>query len=155
VTESKLDEYYNKFRGSSEEAEELLQLYEQHDGDMDTVFEYLPCSEVALDSHRFMGALEEAIKEQKVPKTKHYTSWCVAIFLAVSPTQRSRKPADSRQPVSLLCEATLLTAMSAVRLAAHTDGAESRRVPYDIVIDKILSMAHHCRAGTRAELTLC
>lgn len=75
MTDAKLDEYYNKFRGSEEEAAELLVLYKQHEGDMDTVFEYLPCSEVALDSHRFMETLEGAIEKKKVSKTKQYTSW--------------------------------------------------------------------------------
>lgn len=77
VTDSKLDEYYNTFRGSAGEEQELLQLFEQHEGDMDAVFEYLPCSEASKDSHRFMAALEGALREHKIVKTRKYSSWCV------------------------------------------------------------------------------
>ena len=49
------------FRGSEEEAQELLQLYQQHRGSMPKVFEWLVCSDPALDSHRFMDTIDAAI----------------------------------------------------------------------------------------------
>jgi DnaJ family protein C protein 9 len=50
-----------KYRGSEEEQQELLQLYEKHKGSMPRVFEWLMCSDPERDSHRFMDAIEAAI----------------------------------------------------------------------------------------------
>jgi DnaJ homolog subfamily C member 9 len=75
ITDEKLDDYYNSFRGSTSEASELLELYERFDGNMKSVVEYLPCSNPDLDSHRFMDSIDAAIKEGKVTSHPSYVKW--------------------------------------------------------------------------------
>lgn len=45
-------------------------LCRQHAGNMDRVFEWVICSEPALDSHRFMDAVEAAIKDGELETNK-------------------------------------------------------------------------------------
>lgn len=52
ITEDKLVQYHNRFRGSTDEAHELHELYQRFDGKMSHVMAYLPCCDEAIDSHR-------------------------------------------------------------------------------------------------------
>jgi DnaJ homolog subfamily C member 9 len=76
VTDERLDAYHQSFRGSEEERQELLELYQRMDGDMKKVMEWLPCSDVKLDSHRFLDAISAAIKAGEVKQTAAYRAWC-------------------------------------------------------------------------------
>jgi hypothetical protein len=76
VTDDRLDAYHQSFRGSEEERKELLELYERMDGDMKKVMEWLPCSDVKLDSHRFLDAISAAIKAGEVKQTAAFRAWC-------------------------------------------------------------------------------
>jgi DnaJ homolog subfamily C member 9 len=76
VTDERLDTYYNSFRGSDAERKELLQLFERMSGDMKKVMEWLPCSEPALDSHRFMDAINAAIEAGDAKQSPTYKQWC-------------------------------------------------------------------------------
>lgn len=87
VTEETLDDYQTSFRGSDQERTELLELYQRMNGDMKKVMEWLPCSEPAVDSHRFMDALDAAIEEGDIKSTEAYRKWCKKVL-------RTRRPSD-------------------------------------------------------------
>ena len=91
VTDEELDSYYNSFRGSAAETEELLELFTRHGGDIVKVFEYLPCSEPALDSHRFMDTVRTAISDGKVESSKKFTTWSKKVA-STQPPKNPLKP---------------------------------------------------------------
>jgi DnaJ family protein C protein 9 len=53
----------DKYRGSEEEASDLLETYSSMQGKMKKVFDRVICSDEQLDSHRFMDMIEEAIEQ--------------------------------------------------------------------------------------------
>ena len=75
VEEADLDAYEDAFRGSAEEEGELLELHARFKGDMDAVFDWLPCSDPARDAHRFAGAVRAAVKEGEVAASKAFDAW--------------------------------------------------------------------------------
>lgn len=79
MTPETIDEFFDTYRGSESERDDLLALYKEHDGNMPLVFEFMMCSDDALDSHRFMDAIDAAIKQGV---------WCGYYFLAPCSTQQ-------------------------------------------------------------------
>jgi DnaJ homolog subfamily C member 9 len=92
VTDEKLDDFHNKYRGSKDEQKEMLELYVRFKGNMKTVFDYLPCSDPDLDSHRFMDAVDASIEADKVEAYSIYTKWKKKI-------QKTERPKDPLKPV--------------------------------------------------------
>jgi DnaJ family protein C protein 9 len=88
IKPDKLDAFYNSYRGSTDEKDELLGFYSKFKGDMNVVFEYLPCSDAALDSHRFMDLIDEAISGGDAESFKVYEKWRKGI----SKKQRPKNP---------------------------------------------------------------
>lgn len=91
ITDEKLDGFHNSYRGSADEGAELLQFYERFEGNMGMVFEFLPCSEPAVDSHRFMDAVDAAIADGRAQVYKRYTKWRRA-------TAKKDRPKDPLKP---------------------------------------------------------
>jgi len=91
ITEEKLDNFFNKYRGSNDEAAELLESYTRFEGKMGMVFEFLPCSDPALDSHRFMDAIDEAVADGRVQAYDRYQKWKRA-------TSKKQRPKDPLKP---------------------------------------------------------
>ena len=61
----------NEYRGSEEERRDVLLAYGQHRGDMSRVFENVLVSEEAVDAHRFMDMIEEAVKQGRGAAERH------------------------------------------------------------------------------------
>lgn len=79
VSPAAIDKFATAYRGSEEEKKNLLENYVRLQGSMSKVFEYVLCSEPALDSHRFMEAIEEAIAAGQVKEYKKYRKWASAV----------------------------------------------------------------------------
>jgi DnaJ homolog subfamily C member 9 len=92
VTDEKLDSYHNKYRGSKEEEKEMLELYTRFKGNLKTVFDYLPCSDPDLDSHRFMDTIDAAIEAEQVEAYSAYTKWKKKV-------DKRERPKDPLKPV--------------------------------------------------------
>eukprot|EP00887_Chlorella_sp_A99_P007718 scaffold20.g7718.t1 len=91
VTEEDIERFEAEYRGSAEEAGDLLAYYTRFQGDMGQVFEWVMCSDPARDSHRFMDALNAAIKERRVKSFKRYAAWAKC-------TAAAPRPADPLAP---------------------------------------------------------
>ncbi|CAG9467725.1 unnamed protein product [Pedinophyceae sp. YPF-701] len=91
VTEDDIAEFQASFRGSEEERAELLELYEACEGDMPGVMERLVCSREAVDSHRFMDAVQAAIEKGAVQEYAAFKSWAKKV---------ARKPRPTRNPLA-------------------------------------------------------
>lgn len=91
VTPEDIDDFEATYRGSAEEARDLLRLYQQHRGDMGRVFTYQMCCEPEQDSHRFMDTIQAAIDKGEVSSHKAFTKWA-------SKVQRKPRPADPLAP---------------------------------------------------------
>ncbi|KAK0541850.1 hypothetical protein OC844_007949 [Tilletia horrida] len=72
VTGKTLDEFKKKYQGSDEEVEDIRDAYEETDGSFAKLFEYVPCSEVLVDSQRFIDIVEQEISAGKLKRTKEW-----------------------------------------------------------------------------------
>ena len=99
MTTDKLDQFYDQYRGSSEEHAELLQTYTRCNGNMRMLFEYMPCSDPELDSHRFMDAIDAAIAEGDLQSTATYAKWRTKAskkLRPADPLKKQSKKADKK-----------------------------------------------------------
>lgn len=128
VEEADLDAYEDAFRGSAEEEGELLELHARFKGDMDAVFDWLPCSDPARDAHRFAGAVRAAVKEGKVAASKAFDAWAAKKVDGVpAPAHplapRARRPAAAASgPLALIAA----RAKAGAGLAGVIAGIEAR-----------------------------
>ncbi|DBA80045.1 TPA: hypothetical protein ACH3X2_007538 [Trebouxia sp. C0005] len=103
VTEEDLDSFQADYRGSEEEAADLLQMYARFKGNMDTVFQWQICSDSKMDSHRFKDCIQNAISSEKVKRYKTFTAWAKDVDARPAPknplAKRKKKAgqADSEQ----------------------------------------------------------
>lgn len=110
VTEEDLDSFQADYRGSEEEASELLQMYTRFKGNMAMVFQWQMCSDAKLDSHRFMDCIQDAINSHLVKRYKHFTSWAKEVEtrpkpkdpLAKGKKKRNRKAGQANSEQSLV-----------------------------------------------------
>lgn len=93
VSDEDIENYEAEYRGSEQEAEELLELYTSHRGHMDTVLQWQVCSDSKLDSHRFMDTIESAITKGKVKRYKQYTAWAKEVASRPAPKNPLAKKA--------------------------------------------------------------
>lgn len=91
ITEDKLVEYHNKYRGSQAEECELHELYQRFNGNMVTVMAYLPCCDEAIDSHRFMDMVDKAIQSGDLTASQSYKKWKAKI-------SKKSRPKDPLKP---------------------------------------------------------
>jgi DnaJ homolog subfamily C member 9 len=68
-----IEKIKKEYQGSSEEQEDVLNAYEEFEGDMDAVYEQIMCSNVLEDDDRFRKIIDEAIEEGRVNSYKTYT----------------------------------------------------------------------------------
>ncbi|KEY66839.1 hypothetical protein S7711_05193 [Stachybotrys chartarum IBT 7711] len=73
VSANAIEEFAQKYKGSDEEKDDILIAYEQHEGNMDLVFETVILSDVVEDDARFRKIIDEAIKSEDVPAFPAYT----------------------------------------------------------------------------------
>lgn len=131
VTEDDIETFEREFRGSQEEAGEVLRYYLQFQGDMDKAFEWIMCSYPKRDSHRFMDLVEAAIKEGRVKAFKRYRAWAKRVAAArrpadpLAPPKRSKKQKESEQALVSLIRGRQKSALAGTldAIAAKYGGA--------------------------------
>lgn len=74
VTADSIDKIAAEYKGSEEEKQHILDAYEDHDGDMEQVFNTVMLSDQDVDGDRFRAIIEAAIKDGKVKQLQHYKS---------------------------------------------------------------------------------
>lgn len=73
VSTDAISKFAQKYKGSDEEKDDLLAAYEEHEGNMDGIYESVMLSNVLEDDDRFRAIIDEAIREKTVPAFKAYT----------------------------------------------------------------------------------
>lgn len=68
-----IEKIKKEYQGSDEEKADVLRAYEEHEGDLDALYEEIMCSNVLDDDERFRKIIDEAIKDGSVEAYRHYT----------------------------------------------------------------------------------
>jgi len=79
VTEQDIDDFGATFKGGAEERADVLKHYEEFEGNMPRVFDWVMLSDPEQDSHRFMDLINSAIESGEVQRYKKYTTWAAAV----------------------------------------------------------------------------
>ncbi|KAF5747697.1 chaperone protein dnaJ 6 [Tripterygium wilfordii] len=95
VTEADIEEFEGNYRGSELEKKDLINLYKECKGNMNSLFCSMLCSDPKLDSHRFKDILDEAIAAGEVKATKTYKKWAKQVSERKPPTSPLRKRGKS------------------------------------------------------------
>lgn len=74
VDGSMIDKIKKDYQGSEEEKDDLLQSYQENEGDMDGVYEQIMCSNVLDDDERFRKIIDKAIKAGEVEAYPKYAT---------------------------------------------------------------------------------
>ncbi|KAJ1017742.1 hypothetical protein NDA16_005061 [Ustilago loliicola] len=69
VSRQTLDDFKKKYQNSDEEKQDILEAYEETEGDLEGIFERVPCCEFLADENRFVTIIDEAIKEGDIKET--------------------------------------------------------------------------------------
>ncbi|KAJ9151113.1 DnaJ domain-containing protein [Pleurostoma richardsiae] len=73
ISADAIEKFAKKYKGSDEEKDDVLVAYEEHEGDMDMVYESVMLSDVLQDDERFRSIIDEAIASGDVPGFPKYT----------------------------------------------------------------------------------
>ena len=73
ISEDAIKQFAAKYKGSDEEKDDILAVYEEFEGDMDKVYETVMLSDVLEDDTRFREIIDEAIADEEVPSFKAYS----------------------------------------------------------------------------------
>ncbi|KIL89569.1 DnaJ like subfamily c member 9 [Fusarium avenaceum] len=73
VSSDAIEKFAKKYKGSDEEKGDVLDIYEDCEGDMDALYERVMLSDVLEDDERFREIINKAIKSKKVPSFPAYT----------------------------------------------------------------------------------
>jgi DnaJ family protein C protein 9 len=73
VSGDAIEKFAQKYKGSDEEKGDVLDAYEDCEGDMDALYERVILSDVLEDDDRFRDIINKAIKSKKVPSFPAYT----------------------------------------------------------------------------------
>ena len=68
ITKEDINNFYEKYRNSEEELNDLCKAYEKHKGDMDMIMQEMFSSDLIEDEPRFRDILLDAIEQKKVEK---------------------------------------------------------------------------------------
>ncbi len=71
ITKQDVKSFAERYRNSKEEEEDLLEFYDEHDGDISNILEHIICSSNA-DKDRFVAFFEAQIKLGTIGKTKKF-----------------------------------------------------------------------------------
>ena len=69
-----IEKIKQEYQGSDEEQEDVLNAYEESEGNMDAIYEQVMCSNVLEDDERFRKIIDQAIKDGRVQAHKSYTN---------------------------------------------------------------------------------
>ncbi|KAI9841370.1 MAG: hypothetical protein M1837_000753 [Sclerophora amabilis] len=72
ISAETLSSFKSTYQGSDEERGDVLAAYEEHEGNMDAIFETVMCSEVLEDEDRFRTVIDAAIKTGEVESHEAY-----------------------------------------------------------------------------------
>ncbi|KAI0164194.1 DnaJ domain-containing protein [Xylariaceae sp. FL1272] len=73
ISSDAIAKFEAQYKGSDEERDDILVAYEEHEGDMDAIYEHVMLSNVLKDDERFRSIIDEAIASEDVPAFKTYT----------------------------------------------------------------------------------
>ncbi|KAI0872134.1 hypothetical protein GGS24DRAFT_491694 [Hypoxylon argillaceum] len=73
ISEDAIEKFAKQYRGSDEERDDILIAYEEHEGNMDAIYETVMLSDVLQDDERFRKIIDNAIASKDVPALKAYT----------------------------------------------------------------------------------
>jgi DnaJ family protein C protein 9 len=68
-----IEQIKKEYQGSQEEKDDLLSAYDEFEGDMDSVYEQIMCSNVLDDDERFRSIIDTAIKDGSAQGYTKYT----------------------------------------------------------------------------------
>lgn len=71
ITKEDVKSFTERYRGSDEEAEDLIDFYEEYEGDISGILECIMCSNNE-DGPRFIKFFEEKIEEGLIERNKEY-----------------------------------------------------------------------------------
>ncbi|SJX64580.1 related to DnaJ protein [Sporisorium reilianum f. sp. reilianum] len=69
VSRQTLDDFKKKYQNSADEKEDILDAYNETEGDLAGIFERVPCGEFLADEERFIGIIDDAIKQGEIKAT--------------------------------------------------------------------------------------
>ena len=69
VSRQTLDEFKKKYQDSAEEKEDILDAYNETEGDLAAIFEHVPCCEFIADEERFIAIIDAAIAAGEIDET--------------------------------------------------------------------------------------
>ncbi|KAI1369966.1 DnaJ domain-containing protein [Xylaria arbuscula] len=72
ISSDAIEKFAAKYKGSDEERDDILVAYEEHEGDMDAIYESVMLSNVLEDDERFRKVIDDAIASEDVPAFKAY-----------------------------------------------------------------------------------
>ncbi|KAI1118281.1 DnaJ domain-containing protein [Nemania sp. NC0429] len=73
ISNDAIEKFAAQYKASDEERDDILAAYEEHEGDMDAIYETVMLSNVLEDDERFRKIIDEAIASKDVPAFKAYT----------------------------------------------------------------------------------
>lgn len=73
ISADAIKKFAEKYKGSEEEKEDILNAFELAEGNMDYVYENVMLSDVLEDDERFREIIEEAIENREVPSFRAFT----------------------------------------------------------------------------------
>ncbi|KAI1813463.1 DnaJ domain-containing protein [Poronia punctata] len=73
ISNDAIEKFAAAYKGSDEERDDILVAYEEHEGNMDGIYETVMLSDVLKDDERFRKIIDDAIASKDVPAFKAYT----------------------------------------------------------------------------------
>ncbi|KAI1122646.1 hypothetical protein F5Y10DRAFT_281552 [Nemania abortiva] len=73
ISDDAIEKFAAQYKGSDEERDDILIAYEEHEGNMDAIYETVMLSDVLADDERFRKIIDDAIASKDVPAFKAYT----------------------------------------------------------------------------------
>ncbi|KAJ8131643.1 hypothetical protein O1611_g1985 [Lasiodiplodia mahajangana] len=73
ISNDAIEKFAAQYKGSDEERDDILVAYEEHEGNMDAIYETVMLSDVLQDDERFRKVIDDAIASKDVPAFKAYT----------------------------------------------------------------------------------
>ncbi|KAI0483831.1 DnaJ domain-containing protein [Xylaria cf. heliscus] len=73
ISNDAIEKFAAKYKCSDEERDDILAAYEEHEGNMDAIYETVMLSDVLKDDERFRQIIDDAIAKKDVPAFKAYT----------------------------------------------------------------------------------
>ncbi|RWA12333.1 hypothetical protein EKO27_g2787 [Xylaria grammica] len=72
ISNDTIEKFAAQYKGSDEERDDILIAYEEHEGNMDAIYETVMLSDVLKDDERFRKVIDDAISSKDVPAFKAY-----------------------------------------------------------------------------------